>query len=151
MNGINWNELLQGLLSSIIIAAVPVITAAALLALQRLKEYLEAKKDESWFAKAGWMVADAVYATSQILGDELKDAARDGKLTEEEKSRLFQHAKDLAIKNIGSVPAKLLPAFESWVRAKIEAELAKLKILQKVGPASLPPVGGQGAEPSKVR
>ena len=148
---IDWNSILNSALVAVVAAVVPIITAGLIHLISAAVAWFAAKKDESWFMRAGWIVADAVLATSQTLGDELKEAAKDGKFSEEEKARLFSHAKDLAMKNLGQVPGRILPMLESWLRAKIEAELAKLKILQKIGPASLPPAGVPAAAPSPVR
>lgn len=148
--GIDWSKIVEAILSTVLTVAVPFLTVKAIELIAAAKKWLDARKDESWYAWAGGIVADAVLATSQTLGDEIKEAAKDGKFTEEEKARLFNHARDLAIKNFGVIPGRILPVLESWVKAKIEAELAKLKILKQIGPVSLPLPGVQTAVSSRV-
>jgi hypothetical protein len=148
--GINWSEILQGVIAVLIATVVPILAVQLVALAGVLASWFAAKKEESWYLKAGGIVADAVFATAQTLGDEIKEAAKDGKFTQEEKDRLFQHAKDAAMKNLGVIPGKILPTLESWIRTKIESELAKLKIFQKAGPASLPPAGVQAVAPSRV-
>lgn len=148
--GIDWGKILGSILTAVIVTVVPILTVKIIALIKSGCEWLEARKNDSWYLWAADVVADAVFATSQTLGDELKEAAKDGKFTEEEKSLLFNHARDLAFKNFGVIPGKILPVIESWVKAKIESELAKLKILRQIGPASLPLAGVQTAAPSKV-
>jgi hypothetical protein len=148
---VDWGKILESILVVVITTVVPLVVYAFINLLTYAKDWLKAKEKESWFYWAGGIVADAVLSTSQTLGEQIKEAAKDGKFTDEEKAMLFNTAKDLAFKNLGVIPGKFLPMIEGWIRAKIEAELAKLKIFQKMGPASLPPVGVPAAAPSPVR
>ena len=139
---IDWNSVVQTALMALISVAVPILVYAMVGLVTSARDWFKSRKDSAWYFDAGFIVSDSVAATAQTLGDEIKEASKDGKFTEDEKAKLFTHAADMAKKAIGQVPAHIFPLFESWLRSKIEAEVAKLKWFSKTGPASTPPVGG---------
>ena len=140
---INWNEIIQSAITALVVVLVPVLAAwlSGLFASWRSKLAVEA--DDAWYEMAGKEAAVAVLATLQVLVDDAKNASADGKLTEDEKNRALAHAMSVAKASIGEIPAHIKPRFDVWMKAQIEAAVAKLKLNKAAQqPTQLPTSGG---------
>lgn len=135
---IDWNVLLSKAVETAVIVLVPMLCAWLSGVLSAWRDSLKAKESKEWYEKAGVMLGSSVLSTMQILVNDAKDAAKDGKLSEDEKARAFAHARDAFLSQVGEIPAAVKPTIEAWIKAQIEAKIAKLKL---EAPKTLPFLG----------
>lgn len=125
------------------------------LAFQALISFLGARAKATWAealtARLGQVGQDVVFATSQVLGDEIKKAkdpsSPGGKsLTPDERTKMFQHAFEAGLKALGGSWVKKADKVlgEGTVAANlktaIEAEVKKMKLFS---PQKLEEIAGK--------
>lgn len=147
---INWQPIIESAVSALIAVGVPLLAAALTGLISSWRSKLSVAADDAWYAQAGKEVAAAVLATGQVLVDDFRSAAKDGRLTEDEKSAALTHAMQLARAAIGDIPAHIRPKFEAWLRTQVEAAVGKLKLAKAAQqPVGIPTNGGvQTAAPA---
>ena len=140
---INWEPIISSAVSAIITIGIPLLAAAITGLISSWRASLAAKADDAWYTAAARMVGVAVLATAQVLVDDAKAAAKDGKLSEDEKSAALTHAMSVARSMIGEIPSAIKPRFEAWLRAEVEAAVGRLKLMKaSQQPVQLPTNGG---------
>jgi len=140
---IDWNNIMQSAITALITVLVPILAAWLSGLFESWRSKLATQADDAWYAQAGKEIAAAVLATGQVLVDDFKAAAADGKLTEDEKAKALAHAMQLARAAIGDIPAHIRPKFEAWLRTQVEAAVSKLKLAKAAQqPVGLPTSGG---------
>lgn len=140
---INWEPIISSAVSAIITIGIPLLAAAITGLISSWRTSLAAKADDAWYIAAGRMVGVAVLATGQVLVDDVKAAAKDGKLSEDEKNQALTHAMQVARSMIGEIPAAIKPKFEAWLRAEVEAAVGRIKLMKaSQQPVQLPTNGG---------
>lgn len=140
---INWEPIISSAVSAIITIGIPLLAAALTGLISSWRASLAAKADDAWYTAAARMVGVAVLATGQVLVDDAKAAAKDGKLSEDEKAAALSHAMSVARSMIGEIPSAIKPRFESWLRAEVEAAVGRLKLMKaSQQPTQLPTSGG---------
>jgi len=143
MPTINWQPIIESAVSALIAVGVPLLAAALTGLISSWRSRLSAAADDAWYTQAGKEVSAAVLATGQVLVDDFRSAAKDGKLTEDEKAAALTHAMQIARAAIGDIPAHIRPKFEAWLRTQVEAAVSKLKLAKAAQqPAQLPTSGG---------
>lgn len=143
MPTIDWQPIIEAAISAAITIGIPLLAAALTGLISSWRASLAIKADDAWYVAAGRMVGAAVLATGQVLVDDAKAAAADGKLTEDEKNKALAHAMSVARASIGEIPASIKPRFEAWLRAEVEASVGKLKLMKAAQqPTQLPTSGG---------
>lgn len=139
---IDWNSIMQSAITALIAVLVPILAAWLTGLISSWRSKLSVAADDVWYTQAGKEVAAAVLATGQVLVDDFRSAAKDGKLTEDEKAAALTHAMQLARAAIGEIPAHIRPKFEAWLRTQVEAAVGRLKLAKAAQqPVSLPMSG----------
>jgi len=146
---INWEPIISSAVSAIITIGIPLLAAALTGLISSWRASLAVKADDAWYVAAGRMVGAAVLATGQVLVDDAKAAAKDGKLSEDEKAAALSHAMSVARSMIGEIPSAIKPRFEAWLRAEVEAAVGRIKLMKaSQQPVSLPTNGGVPTVPA---
>lgn len=139
---INWEPIISSAVSAIITIGIPLLAAALTGLISSWRAALAAKSDDAWYTAAARMVGVAVLATAQVLVDDAKAAAKDGKLSEDEKAAALSHAMSVARSMIGEIPSAIKPKFDAWLRAEVEAAVGRIKLMKaSQQPVSLPMSG----------
>jgi len=146
---INWQPIIEAAVSALITIGIPLLAAAITGLISSWRASLAAKADDAWYTAAARMVGVAVLATAQVLVDDAKAAAKDGKLSEDEKAAALSHAMSVARSMIGEIPSAIKPRFEAWLRAEVEAAVGRIKLMKaSQQPVSLPTNGGVPTVPA---
>ena len=149
MQSINWQPIIESAISAAITIGIPLLAAALTGLISSWRASLAVKADDAWYVAAGRMVGAAVLATGQVLVDDAKAAAKDGKLSEDEKAAALSHAMSVARSMIGEIPSAIKPRFEAWLRAEVEAAVGRIKLMKaSQQPVSLPTNGGVPTVPA---
>lgn len=135
----DYHQILSDVLKAALIAAVPAIMAAITAALGWLRSWLEANTKNQWLLIIEREAFEVVAAIQQKTAQPIKDAASDGKLSDEEKKRI----QDIAIAELQArlkdIPKHLFPDLVGRIGHAIEAAVPAAKALQNP----------QSAQPSK--
>lgn len=143
MQGIDWTKVIETAISTAIVVLVPLLAAWITGLISSWRSKLAVEADDAWYEMAAKEAGAAVLETCQVLVDDAKAASADGKLTEKEKNSALTHAMDVAKASIGEIPAHIKPKFDAWIKAQIEAAVARLKLNKAAQqPVSLPMNGG---------
>ena len=98
---------------------------------QEIKHKTARDAIQSALAEADYQAAKAVKAVQQTLVDGFKNAAEDGKLTDEEKRLALEAAKEVFMNSITAGALDTLEAaigpVEDWLTALLEAKVLELK------------------------
>lgn len=129
-----WNDQLLGQILTILIpilatAVGGVITALGARAVSVLKERSDTRKFDKYLDILNETIQDVVISLNQSTVNIIKEAAADGKLTEEEKQLIFQTAKDDIYGILGPKGIQILQTvyddLEGLIKHKIEANVLK--------------------------
>lgn len=124
-------EMLAPAIATLILALLAVV-AAYLRKLAAQVEYDVARKSlDSAIAEAHLAAATAVRETQQVLVDEWRRAAEDGKLTPEEKAEALRAAKNAFLRVMSERSLDILKAawgpIEQWLDDLLEAQVQAVK------------------------
>lgn len=126
-------EMLFTLLTTVITAAVPVITTYVVGYIKKAKETAQAETDDikrkGYIEEIATAISDAVSATSQTYVDALKQS---GKFTLEAQAEAARKALNACIASLAPDTAKFIEAtygdLKEYLSNKIEAEVRKQKL-----------------------
>lgn len=121
------NDVLTEIIKGVTALAVPVLAAVFLQVLHLLKSWIEVKIKNQVIARISQEALDVVLFVAQSIGDDFKEAAKDGKLTEDEKAKLKNIAVDALKRRLSDIPAKLFPDIEKRIEEAIESAIKKEK------------------------
>ena len=98
---------------------------------QEIKHKAARESLQAALAEAEYQAANAVKAVQQTLVDNFREAAEDGKLTDEEKRLALEAAKEAFLNSISVGALDTLKAavgpVEDWLRELLEAKVLELK------------------------
>jgi uncharacterized protein YktB (UPF0637 family) len=106
---------------AVIAGAIPVVVTLIGWALSMLRSWLQAKIANEYAQRIAAEAFQVVGAVAQAIGDDLKESAKDGKLSEEEKQRLKRLALETLKERLRDVPKHLFPDLEARMSDAIEA------------------------------
>lgn len=112
---------------AVIAGAVPVLVMLIGWAFSWVRAWLEAKIKNEWAQRIAAEAFQVVGAVAQAVGDDLKESAKDGKLSEDEKNRLKGIAMNALRDRLRDVPKHVFPDIESRMSDAIEAAVAGKK------------------------
>lgn len=135
MSGINWTEILitiGGVLTALILAGLRQLAKALT---NWVGQKVSNEKVKGALILGTDAVVQAVAEVQQVVVNELKAAAADGKLTSEEITKVKNLALEQAKRNLGANGMKLIQAalgfsvaqVEQWLSGRIEAVIAENK------------------------
>lgn len=135
-------------------AAVWLLAAAIRTGLQAWVAHVEAKEaaKRTAFEKASAKVAKSLVAVEQTMGEDIRNATADGKLSDEEKAKLWAEFLKLGGDEAKKEVGPYVTDAQAWLKAEAEALLAYLrnkayaKMLGGAAPAA--PVPPAGSPPS---
>jgi hypothetical protein len=124
------SEVTSEALKCILIAAMPYIVSLIGRLFSYVREYIEASTRNQWLLAIEKEAFEVVAAIGQKTAGPLKEAAADGKLTDEEKNRLKQIAMDELQARLKGIPMRLFPDLVGKLGHAIEAAVPQAKVLQ---------------------
>lgn len=124
-------EILVPLIGLLITALIGLGVAYLQAKAQEIKHKTARDAVQSALAEAEYQAANAVKAVQQILVDNFRKAAEDGKLTDDEKRLALEAAKEVFLNSISVGALDTLKAavgpVEDWLTALLEAKVLELK------------------------
>ena len=124
-------EILIPLIGLLITALIGLGIAYLQAKAQEIKHKAARDSVQAALAEAEYQAANAVKAVQQILVDNFRKAAEDGKLTDDEKRLALEAAKEVFLNSISVGALDTLKAaigpVEDWLTALLEAKVLELK------------------------
>ena len=124
-------EILIPLIGLLITALIGLGVAYLQAKAQEIKHKAARDSVQAALAEAEYQAANAVKAVQQILVDNFRKAAEDGKLTDDEKRLALEAAKEVFLNSISVGALDTLKAavgpVEDWLTALLEAKVLELK------------------------
>lgn len=124
-------EILIPLIGLLITALIGLGVAYLQAKAQEIKHKAARDSVQAALAEAEYQAANAVKAVQQILVDNFRKAAEDGKLTDDEKRLALETAKEVFLNSISVGALDTLKAavgpVEDWLTALLEAKVLELK------------------------
>ena len=124
-------EILIPLIGLLITALIGLGIAYLQAKAQEIKHKAARESVQAALAEAEYQAANAVKAVQQILVDNFRKAAEDGKLTDDEKRLALEAAKEVFLNSISVGALDTLEAaigpVEDWLTALLEAKVLELK------------------------
>lgn len=119
----DYNEIIQTILISVVIPAVIVIGNQ----LNKLiQEKVKNEKLQKYLKIANECISDSVTAVAQVYVDKLDEE----EWNEQTKGEAFTQAKEIALESIGitgkQIISEAMGDFDAWLEIKIEAEVKRL-------------------------
>lgn len=130
----DWSQVTSEILKGLIAAAVPVLIALAGMAFSWIREYAKAHIKNATLQRVTDEAFVVVQAVGQAIGDDLKAAAKDGKLSEDEKAMLKAKALNALKERLRDIPKSILPDLETRLSDAIEYAVGASK--KVIGPVS---------------
>ncbi len=128
---VNLIEILIPLIGLLITALIGLGIAYLQAKVQEIKHKAARDSVQAALAEAEYQAANAVKAVQQTLVDNFREAAEDGKLTDEEKQLALQAAKEAFLNSISVGALDTLKAavgpVENWLAELLEAKVLELK------------------------
>ncbi len=128
---VNLIEILIPLIGLLITALIGLGIAYLQAKVQEIKHKAARDSLQAALAEAEYQAANAVKAVQQTLVDNFREAAEDGKLTDEEKQLALQAAKEAFLNSISVGALDTLKAavgpVENWLAELLEAKVLELK------------------------
>jgi len=136
----DYLEVILDAILPLLITLLSVLIGYGISYLRRKTEELESEATrkllQSAIEEVDKVAMDAVLATQQVLTDNLKARAEDGKLTKEEARECLNYAVDYFWNHISRTTLNLLPKLskdiQQYIEQLIEAKLGELKLVNKV-------------------
>lgn len=126
----NWNEIATALIVALVPVALPLIGRLY----WWIATWIEAQITNQRLQRIAHETAEVVAAIGQSVAGPIKEAAVDGKLSDEEKQRLKRIALDALRLRLADLPARLIT--EQRLSDAIEAAVPASKPDPMAGPAS---------------
>lgn len=124
-------EILIPLIGLLITALIGLGIAYLQAKVQEIKHKAARESLQAALAEAEYQAANAVKAVQQTLVDDFREAAEDGKLTDEEKRLALEAAKEAFLNSISVGALDTLKAavgpVEDWLTELLEAKVLELK------------------------
>jgi hypothetical protein len=124
-------EILIPLIGLLITALIGLGVAYLQAKAQEIKHKAARESVQAALTEAEYQAANAVKAVQQILVDNFRKAAEDGKLTDDEKRLALETAKEVFLNSISVGALDTLKAavgpVEDWLTALLEAKVLELK------------------------
>lgn len=124
-------EILIPLIGLLITALIGLGIAYLQAKVQEIKHKAARESVQAALAEAEYQAANAVKAVQQTLVDNFREAAEDGKLTDEEKRLALEAAKEAFLNSISVGALDTLKAavgpVEDWLTELLEAKVLELK------------------------
>ena len=124
-------EILIPLIGLLITALIGLGIAYLQAKVQEIKHKAARESLQAALAEAEYQAANAVKAVQQTLVDNFREAAEDGKLTDEEKQLALETAKEAFLNSISVGALDTLKAavgpVEDWLTELLEAKVLELK------------------------
>lgn len=124
-------EILIPLIGLLITALIGLGIAYLQAKVQEIKHKAARESLQAALAEAEYQAANAVKAVQQTLVDNFREAAEDGKLTDEEKQLVLEAAKEVFLNSISVGALDTLKAavgpVEDWLTGLLEAKVLELK------------------------
>ena len=124
-------EILIPLIGLLITALIGLGIAYLQAKVQEIKHKAAGESLQAALAEAEYQAANAVKAVQQTLVDNFREAAEDGKLTDEEKRLALEAAKEVFLNSISVGALDTLKAgvgpVENWLTELLEAKVLELK------------------------
>jgi len=124
-------EILIPLIGLLITALIGLGIAYLQAKVQEIKHKAARESLQAALAEADYQAANAVKAVQQTLVDNFREAAEDGKLTDEEKRLALEAAKEAFLNSISVGALDTLKAavgpVEDWLTELLEAKVLELK------------------------
>ena len=128
---VNLIEILIPLIGLLITVLIGLGIAYLQAKVQEIKHKAARESVQAALAEAEYQAANAVKAVQQTLVDYFREAAEDGKLTDEEKQLALQAAKEAFLNSISVGALDTLKAavgpVENWLAELLEAKVLELK------------------------
>ncbi len=119
-------SLLTDALKLVLMASTPVLLALANSLARKLEAWLESKTTNETLKRIEHEAFEVVASIAQSVAEPIKEAAADGKLTDEERQRIKGIALDKLRERLGALPASILPDLEKRLSDSIEAAVCKI-------------------------
>ena len=113
--------------NAVIAGAVPVVVMLIGWAFSWFRAYLQSKIKNETLRRISAEAFEVVAAVGQAIGDDLKEAGKDGKLSEDEKAMLKTKAMNALMARLKDIPAHVIPDLGERVSEAIEAAVAGKK------------------------
>lgn len=113
-------------LNSIIFSVLGVVVIKISLLIKNL---IEQKIKEQFLARIFNEALETVIYVSQTVGDYMKEAAKDGKLSEDEKATLKKLAVDSLKRRLADIPSKFIPDLQKRIEEAVEAAVKRMRKL----------------------
>ena len=128
---VSLSEILIPLIGLLITALIGFGIAYLQAKVQEIKHKAARESLQAALAEAEYQAANAVKTVQQTLVDNFREAAEDGKLTDEEKQLALETAKEAFLNSISVGALDTLKAavgpVEDWLRELLEAKVLELK------------------------
>jgi hypothetical protein len=128
---VSLSEILIPLIGLLITALIGFGIAYLQAKVQEIKHKAARESLQAALAEAEYQAANAVKAVQQTLVDNFREAAEDGKLTDEEKQLALETAKEAFLNSISVGALDTLKAavgpVEDWLTELLEAKVLELK------------------------
>jgi hypothetical protein len=128
---VSLSEILIPLIGLLITALIGLGIAYLQAKVQEIKHKAARESVQAALAEAEYQAANAVKAVQQTLVDYFREAAEDGKLTDEEKQLALEAAKEAFLNSISVGALDTLKAavgpVEDWLTELLEAKVLELK------------------------
>jgi hypothetical protein len=128
---VSLSEILIPLIGLLITALIGFGIAYLQAKVQEIKHKAARESLQAALAEAEYQAANAVKAVQQSLVDNFREAAEDGKLTDEEKQLALETAKEAFLNSISVGALDTLKAavgpVEDWLTELLEAKVLELK------------------------
>lgn len=128
---VSLSEILIPLIGLLITALIGLGIAYLQAKVQEIKHKAARESVQAALAEAEYQAANAVKAVQQTLVDNFREAAEDGKLTDEEKRLALEAAKEAFLNSISVGALDTLKAavgpVEDWLTELLEAKVLELK------------------------
>jgi hypothetical protein len=121
------SEVTSEILKAVVIALVPAAFGLVAWIASHLKAWIEANVKNALLKRIANEALEVVGAVSQSISEPAKEAAKDGKLTDDEKARIKALAVDALMKRLKDIPAHILPDLAARASDAIEAAVKATK------------------------
>ena len=122
------SAVLTDLLKIAVTVSAPILIALVKKLATKLEAWIEAQTTNETLKRIEHEAFDTVSAVGQAVADPIKEAAADGKLTDEEKQKIKGIALDKLKSRLGSIPSALLPDLEKRLADAVESAVMRLGI-----------------------
>lgn len=135
-----YNEVLNEIIKGLVVIVVPVLLRIVHRLILKLEAWVESKTTNEVLKRIEHEAFEVVAAMEQAVAGPVKEAAADGKLSDEERQRIKRAALDTLRDRLKGLPAQFLPDFEKRLSDSLEAAVCKIGLVAL--PQNPPPAPG---------